>query len=64
MIIIEHNIDVIKCADYIIDMGPEGGKGGGQVLFTGTPEELVMSGIGFTAEFLEKEFTAPRSVFP
>ncbi|MDR1611022.1 MAG: excinuclease ABC subunit UvrA [Candidatus Symbiothrix sp.] len=64
MIIIEHNIDVIKCADYIIDMGPEGGKGGGQVLFTGTPEELVMSGIGFTAEFLEKEFTAPSSVFP
>jgi excinuclease ABC subunit A len=55
MIIIEHNLDVIKCADYIIDMGPEGGKGGGQVLFTGTPEELVNSGIGFTAKFLEKE---------
>ncbi|MDR2621712.1 MAG: excinuclease ABC subunit UvrA [Dysgonamonadaceae bacterium] len=62
MIIIEHNIDVIKCADYIIDMGPEGGRGGGQVLFAGTPEELVMSGIGFTGEFLEKEFTGPRAV--
>jgi excinuclease ABC subunit A len=60
MIIIEHNLDVIKCADYIIDMGPEGGKGGGKVLFAGTPEELVMSGIGFTAEFLEKEFTSPN----
>ncbi|GHT64184.1 UvrABC system protein A [Bacteroidia bacterium] len=55
MIIIEHNLDVIKCADYIIDMGPEGGKGGGKILFTGTPEELVNSGIGFTGKFLEKE---------
>jgi excinuclease ABC subunit A len=55
MIIIEHNLDVIKCADYIIDMGPEGGKGGGEVLFAGPPEELVNSGIGFTAKFMEKE---------
>jgi excinuclease ABC subunit A len=56
MIIIEHNIDVIKCADYIIDMGPEGGRGGGEMLFAGAPEELVKSGAGFTAEFLAKEF--------
>jgi len=55
MIIIEHNMDVIKCADYVIDMGPEGGKGGGNILFAGTPEELAMSGIGFTAKFLEDE---------
>jgi excinuclease ABC subunit A len=55
MIIIEHNLDVIKCADYVIDMGPEGGKGGGNILFTGTPEELAMSDIGFTSKFLENE---------
>lgn len=55
MIVIEHNMDVIKCADHIIDMGPEGGKAGGQILFAGTPEELVKSGKGYTAEFLAKE---------
>ena len=55
MIIIEHNMDVIKCADYIIDMGPESGRGGGEVLFAGTPEELAKSGAGFTAVFLAKE---------
>jgi len=55
MIIIEHNLDVIKCADYVIDMGPEGGKGGGKILFAGTPEELALSGVGFTSKFLENE---------
>ena len=55
MIIIEHNMDVIKCADYIIEMGPEGGKGGGEILFEGTPEGLVKSGKGHTAAFLAKE---------
>ncbi|MDR0231673.1 MAG: excinuclease ABC subunit UvrA [Dysgonamonadaceae bacterium] len=55
MIVIEHNMDVIKCADYIIDMGPEGGKGGGQVLFTGTPEEMAKSNVGYTAKFLKEE---------
>ncbi|MDR1632023.1 MAG: excinuclease ABC subunit UvrA [Dysgonamonadaceae bacterium] len=55
MIIIEHNLDVIKCADYVIDMGPEGGRGGGEVLFAGTPEELVKSGASFTSMFLAKE---------
>jgi excinuclease ABC subunit A len=55
MIIIEHNLDIIKCADHIIDMGPDGGKGGGKILFAGTPEELAMSGIGFTSMFLERE---------
>ena len=57
VLVIEHNLDVIKCADYIIDMGPEGGARGGQVLFTGTPEELIKSGVGYTAEFLRKELT-------
>ena len=55
MIIIEHNMDVVKCADYIIEMGPEGGKGGGEILFEGTPEELVKFGKGYTAEFLARE---------
>jgi len=55
MIIIEHNLDVIKCADYIIDMGPEGGKSGGEILYAGTPENLVKSGKGYTAQFLAGE---------
>jgi excinuclease ABC subunit A len=57
IIVIEHNLDVIKCADYIIDMGPEGGKGGGRVLFTGTPEEMVEQAPteSYTAPFLKEE---------
>ena len=55
VIIIEHNLDVIKQADYIIDMGPSGGKGGGEVVAQGTPEEIVSAGRGFTSEFLKEE---------
>ena len=55
VIVIEHNMDVIKMADYIIDMGPEGGRGGGTVLSTGTPEEVAMSDKGYTPRFLRKE---------
>ena len=55
VIVIEHNLDVIKMADYIIDMGPEGGRGGGQVMVTGTPEEVALSGKGYTSAFLRKE---------
>ena len=55
VIIIEHNLDIIKLADHIIDMGPEGGRGGGLVLSTGTPEEVAMSDKGFTPVFLRKE---------
>lgn len=55
VIVIEHNLDVIKMADYIIDMGPEGGKGGGQVLSCGTPEEVAESPKGFTPRFLKEE---------
>ena len=54
VIIIEHNLDVIKLADHIIDMGPEGGRGGGQVVVSGTPEEVAASGLGFTSKFLKK----------
>lgn len=55
VLIIEHNLDVIKTVDYIIDIGPEGGKSGGKVMATGTPEEIVKNNIGFTAKFLKKE---------
>ena len=55
VIVIEHNLDVIKVADHLIEMGPEGGRGGGEVVFTGTPEEMVAAGIGQTAPFLKKE---------
>lgn len=55
VIVIEHNLDVIKMADYIIEMGPEGGAKGGQLLFAGTPEALVKSGKGYTAAFLKEE---------
>ena len=53
VIVIEHNLDVIRAADYLIDMGPEGGRGGGQVIVTGTPEEVAAKGIGHTAQFLK-----------
>jgi len=55
VLVIEHNLDIIKVADYIIDMGPEGGARGGQVLCTGTPEEIAKSKESFTAKFLKKE---------
>ena len=55
VIIIEHNLDVIKLADHIIDMGPEGGRNGGTVLSTGTPEEVAKSKKGYTPIFLKKE---------
>lgn len=59
VIVIEHNLDVIKAADYVIDLGPEGGEKGGYVVVTGTPEEVVNSGKGHTAHFLAKEI-APK----
>ena len=57
VIVIEHNLDVIRQADHIIDMGPEGGRGGGQILSTGTPEEVARSKKGYTPAFLLKELT-------
>jgi excinuclease ABC subunit A len=56
VIIIEHNLDVIKLADHLIDMGPEGGRKGGMVLATGTPELVVKNDIGYTAKFLKQLF--------
>ena len=58
VIVIEHNLDVIKVADYLIDMGPEGGRGGGQLIAAGTPEEVVAQGKGYTAQFLKDELRA------
>ena len=53
MIIIEHNLEVIKCADYIIDMGPEGGQGGGTVIAEGVPEDIVKVSSSFTGKYLK-----------
>ena len=55
VLVIEHNMDVIKVGDHIIDLGPEGGDGGGRILFEGTPEELVKNKESYTAEFLQHE---------
>lgn len=55
VLVIEHNLDVIKCADYIVDMGPEGGKNGGKIIAVGTPEEICESKDSITGKFLRKE---------
>lgn len=55
VLVIEHNLDVIKCADYIVDMGPEGGKNGGKIIAVGTPEEICESKYSITGKFLRKE---------
>lgn len=62
VIVIEHNLDVIKAADYLIDMGPDGGRGGGVVVATGTPEKVVKQGKGYTAKFLKEELEATLSL--
>ena len=54
VIVIEHNLDMIKCADYIIDIGPEGGDKGGEIVATGTPEEIANNKISYTGQFLKK----------
>jgi excinuclease ABC subunit A len=55
VIIIEHNMDIIKTADYIVDLGPEGGNEGGEIVFEGTPEEMVIKSKSYTAQYLRKE---------
>ena len=54
VIVIEHNLDVIKCADHIIDLGPEGGSGGGEIVAEGTPEEVCKNEKSFTGMYLKK----------
>ena len=55
VVIIEHNMEVIKCADHIIDLGPEGGENGGYITFEGTPEEMITLTDNFTAQYLKEK---------
>ena len=61
LVIIEHNLDVIKCADYIIDLGPEGGQAGGQLVACGTPEEIARCKESYTGRFLREKLKSPTS---
>jgi excinuclease ABC subunit A len=61
VLVIEHNLDVIKLADHIIDLGPEGGSKGGQIIAEGTPEEVVQKAKGFTAQYLEIELSSKQN---
>ncbi|MBQ5514969.1 MAG: excinuclease ABC subunit UvrA, partial [Oscillospiraceae bacterium] len=64
IVVIEHNLDVIKCADHIIDLGPDGGDGGGRVVFTGTPEECAAAEGSRTGEVLREYFeTHPYQMY-
>ncbi len=54
IIVIEHNLDLIKTADYLIDLGPEGGDGGGEIVAVGTPEQIVKNDRSYTGKFLKK----------
>jgi len=62
VIVIEHNLEVIKCADYIIDLGPEGGDDGGRVIATGTPEEVAMNPKSYTGAFLKRKLSLTEAV--
>ena len=55
VVVIEHNLDVIKCADYIVDLGPEGGDKGGSLLFEGSPEDILSVKKSYTGQYLKKE---------
>ena len=57
IVVIEHNLDLIKTADYIIDLGPEGGERGGEIIATGTPEQVVKNDRSYTGKFLKKYLT-------
>ncbi|MFM9988955.1 hypothetical protein, partial [Flavobacterium sp.] len=55
IIVIEHNLDMIKCADWVIDLGPEGGENGGQILAIGTPEEIAKNKKSITGKYLKEK---------
>jgi excinuclease ABC subunit A len=59
LLVIEHNLDVIKSADWVIDMGPEGGSGGGQIVATGTPEEIAANPASYTGQWLGRVLEGP-----
>ena len=61
VLVIEHNLDVVKTADYIIDLGPEGGDKGGQVVASGTPEEVAQEPRSYTGRYLRRVLTDPRA---
>ena len=61
VLVIEHNMDVIKVADWIVDMGPEGGRRGGQIMFEGTPEELAQQADNYTGQYLKEELDAMKN---
>ena len=61
MIVIEHNLEVIKTADYIIDLGPEGGDAGGEIIAQGTPEEVAKIPSSYTGQFLRKTLVRDRA---
>ena len=63
VLVIEHNMDVIKTSDYIIDIGPEGGSKGGQIIATGTPQELIKSEKSVTGKYLKEEFDWMKRTF-
>ena len=54
VLVIEHNLDIVKSCDYLIDMGPEGGRGGGRIIAMGTPEEVAMEPASYTGQFLKR----------
>ena len=60
VVVIEHNLDVIKTADYLIDMGPEGGDGGGRVIAKGTPEEVAENAVSYTGQYVKKYLKQSR----
>ena len=61
MVVIEHNLDVIKTADWILDIGPEGGSGGGQIIATGTPEDIAAVKKSYTGQFLAPMLSANKA---
>ncbi len=64
VLVIEHNLDVIKCADWVIDLGPEGGNAGGLVVAEGTPEEVALVQGSYTGRFLRRVLSEPVSASP
>jgi excinuclease ABC subunit A len=54
LLVIEHNMDVVKCADFVVDLGPDAGEKGGEIVVTGTPEKIVQNGNSYTGRFLKK----------
>ena len=62
IIIIEHNLDVIKQVDHIIDIGPEGGKNGGKLIDSGSPKEIIKNNKGYTAKYLSKELDLMKKI--